>query len=158
MIANQRIQPNVKLKKESEMCLETVVYRLNAIGLNLYPISLPDAIKQATVERKWISTHYGGSSQGSNPPIDRKQFPHDMQFRFFTLTFNPHLPKNPGDPGLVFFGVGEATEWDSEPEDVFVCLSPNHWLYIGLYRIFVSQSLTAEEWMQQSAAVFFPIA
>ncbi|KAJ7916885.1 hypothetical protein B0H13DRAFT_2446337, partial [Mycena leptocephala] len=145
--------PNVKIKKESEMCLESVVYRLNAIGLNSYPISLPDAIKQATVERKWISTHYGGSSQGSNPPIDRKQFPHDMQFRFFTLTFNPHLPKNPGDPGLVFFGVGEATEWGSDPEDVFVCLSPNHWLYIGLYRIFVSQSLTAEEWTQQSSGV-----
>jgi hypothetical protein len=61
MIANQRIQPNVKIKKESEMCLESVVYRLNAIGLNSYPISLPDAIKQATVEWKLISTHYSGA-------------------------------------------------------------------------------------------------
>jgi hypothetical protein len=52
MIANQRILPNVKIKKESEMCFESVVYRLNGIGLNSYPISLPDAIKRATVERK----------------------------------------------------------------------------------------------------------
>ncbi|KAJ7042182.1 hypothetical protein C8F04DRAFT_946258, partial [Mycena alexandri] len=117
-----------------------------------YPISLSDEIRKTTVERLWLSKHYGGAPQGGSPPIDRKQFKHKMIFRFFDSDFSSHLPKNPGDPGLTFYGVGEAGEWRPDAEDVFIKLKPSHWLYIGMYRMFVSKSLTAEEWTQQSAA------
>ncbi|KAJ7695230.1 hypothetical protein B0H16DRAFT_861019 [Mycena metata] len=142
----------VKVKKEKELSLESVVYRLNAVGLDSYPISLSDEIKRTTFERAWLSKHYGGAPQGGSPSIDRKQFKHDMVFQFFDYDFNPHLPKNPGDPGLTFYGVGEADEWGPDPEDIFVRLKPKHWFYIGMYRMFVSKLLTAEEWTQQSTA------
>ncbi|KAJ7671735.1 hypothetical protein B0H17DRAFT_1141506 [Mycena rosella] len=111
--------PIVKIKKELEMCVESVVYRLNAIGLEPFLISLPDSIRRKTTTREWVSKQYGGSSQGSCPPIAREQFKHDMILRFFGLDYNPHLPKNPGDPGLVFFGVGKAYKWADAAEDVF---------------------------------------
>ncbi|KAJ7090788.1 hypothetical protein B0H15DRAFT_245141 [Mycena belliarum] len=134
------------------MSVESVVYRLNAIGLDPFPITLPDAIKRTTVTRDWISKQYGGAAQGSSPPIARKRFEHTMDFRFFDFDFNSHLPKNPGDPGLVFFGVGQAYPWGKDQEEVFVRLSTNNWLYIGAYRIDVAESLTADEWKQQSRA------
>ncbi|KAJ7264153.1 hypothetical protein C8J57DRAFT_1069982 [Mycena rebaudengoi] len=134
------------------MSLESVLYRLNTIGLNPYAISLPEHIKRATVTRDWISTHYGGAAQGSQPPIDRTKFKHGLLFRFFDFDYNPNLPRNPGDPGLVFFGVGDASPWSPEPEHVFVRFATNVWLYIGLYRMSVAESLTAEEWTRQSSA------
>ncbi|KAJ7090784.1 hypothetical protein B0H15DRAFT_906772 [Mycena belliarum] len=138
------------------MSVESVVYRLNAIGLDPFPITLPDAIRRTTVTRDWISKQYGGPAQGSSPPIDRKRFKHTMDFRFFKLDFNSHLPKNPGDPGLVFYGLGQAEPWKKGPEEVFVRLSQNNWLYVGRYRIYVAESLTADEWKQQSLAVRQP--
>ncbi|KAJ7457272.1 hypothetical protein B0H11DRAFT_1738505 [Mycena galericulata] len=132
------------------MSVESVVYRLNAIGLNPFPVSLPDHTRRKTVTRDWVSKQYGGPAQGGCPSINRKRFKHKMILRFFDFDYNPHLPKNPGDPGLVFYGVGKAYEWGVEPEEVFVRLSVNNWLYIGSYRMFVAESLTAEEWKQQS--------
>ncbi|KAJ7457807.1 hypothetical protein FB451DRAFT_1509128 [Mycena latifolia] len=114
--------PIVKIKKETEMNVESVVYRLNAIGLNPFPTSLPDPIRRATVTRDWISKQDGGPPQGGCPPIDRTQFKHTTILRFFDFDFNPHLPKNPGDP------ASSST----------------------LAGFFPTESLTAEEWKQQS--------
>ncbi|KAJ6485208.1 hypothetical protein DFH09DRAFT_1458310 [Mycena vulgaris] len=57
------------------------------------------------------------------------------------------------DPGLVFYGVGDVHPWGDNLEDVFVRLSVNAWFYLGIYRIFVSHSLTAQEWKRQSPGV-----
>ncbi|KAJ6610624.1 hypothetical protein B0H10DRAFT_2059689 [Mycena sp. CBHHK59/15] len=141
------------VKKEYEMSLESVIYRLNAIGLDPFPISLSNNIKRATVTRDWISKYYGGSPQGSSPPINRRKFKHGMSFRFFDFDFNPNLPRNPGDPGLVYFGLRKAYEWPKTGEHVFVRFAVNKWRYVGQYKISVAQSLTADEWKQQSSAV-----
>ncbi|KAJ7149642.1 hypothetical protein C8R46DRAFT_1125670 [Mycena filopes] len=144
--------PDIKIKKEKELSLESVVYRLNAIGLDSYLISLPDAIKRKTISRNWISKQYGGPPQGGCPTIDRTHFTHGMTLRFFDPIYSPHLPKNPGDPGLVFYGVCDPYEWNPEPEDVFIKIATNKWLYLGVYRTYTAKSLTPEEYTQQSTA------
>lgn len=143
----------MKIKKEADLTLESVAYRLNAIGLDPYPIVLDDNIKRATVTRDWISKTYGGSSQGAEPKINRKKFTHGLDdFLFITFDNNPRAPKNPGDPGLLFGPSGPACDFPKISRVIIRSKTPQ-WFYAGQYKFIASASLTKDEWNLQSNAV-----
>ncbi|KAF4600330.1 hypothetical protein EYR38_004955 [Pleurotus pulmonarius] len=95
-----------KIKKSNmEWNFDTVTRRLDTIGHELYPIGLPDDIKQACFSRSFLCSLYGGNK--------RKTFPFDTkedddlvrgvpknEFMYPNLIYNPHLPLIPGAPGL----------------------------------------------------------
>ncbi|KIJ50967.1 hypothetical protein M422DRAFT_65583 [Sphaerobolus stellatus SS14] len=95
--------PDVKILSGSALSPESVNHRLDAIGLDPYPVTLPDSIRLSTVSRDWMSYTFGGSSQGMYPPIDKSRFTHGIDnFCYLTYDYNPVAPKRPGYPGLQF--------------------------------------------------------
>lgn len=143
----------MKIKQDADLTLDNVAYRLNAIGLDPYPIALDNNIKRATVTRDWISKTYGGNPRAAEPKINRKKFTHGLDdFLFITFDYNPGAPKNPGDPGLLFDASGRA--WDlPNISRVIIRSKTPQWFYAGQYKFIASTSLTKEEWNLQSSAV-----
>lgn len=70
-----------------------------------------------------------------------------------SLTQNPLLPKEPGQPGIWFY-MG-TRDW-SEDLSLIVGLGPNAWLYMGEYHGVPSEPLTKEEWARQNEKVSLP--
>ncbi|KAF7433766.1 hypothetical protein PC9H_005731 [Pleurotus ostreatus] len=149
-----------KVKKNNmEWNLDTVTRRLDAIGHDLYPIDLPDDIKQACFSRNFLCNLYGGNI--------RKTFPFDNkddddlvrgvpknEFMYPNLNYNPHLPLIPGAPGLYSqanYPAG-AGPWP-RIQRVMVRVRVGVWQYMGHYELIPTTSLTRDEWKEQDVIV-----
>ncbi|KAL4255373.1 DUF6697 domain-containing protein [Pleurotus pulmonarius] len=149
-----------KIKKSNmEWNFDTVTRRLDTIGHELYPIGLPDDIKQACFSRSFLCSLYGGNK--------RKTFPFDTkedddlvrgvpknEFMYPNLIYNPHLPLIPGAPGLYSqanYPAG-AGPWP-RIQRVMVRVRVGVWQYMGQYQLIPTTSLTRDEWKEQDVIV-----
>ncbi|KAH6884375.1 hypothetical protein BKA70DRAFT_1339769 [Coprinopsis sp. MPI-PUGE-AT-0042] len=110
---------------------------------DLFPVTLEPAIRDVCVSRVFMSKTWGGSSQRTFPPIDKKT-----------------TPEVPGAPGLWLDVEDTSGTWwrdryGDTPVRLFTCIvkSPARWQYQGQYRIRIAKTLAKEEWRQQKAEV-----
>ena len=59
--------------KKSKVALDdvSIFTRLSRIGLELFPITIEDEIKEFSVRRPFLSHHFGGSAVGTFPVIKK---------------------------------------------------------------------------------------
>ena len=148
------MKPDAKLKRDAQFDYKVVWERLKWIGLHRYKIDLDETIQKHTFSRYYISSLYGGGSTVTFPVVESaKAKVHGINhFGFPSLDFNPHAPKNPGDPGLSFESE-RATKWRRGNLRIFVRLDVSKWLYCGTYQFIPSESLTAAEFCDQPPKV-----
>ncbi|KAH9913061.1 uncharacterized protein B0H18DRAFT_825355, partial [Fomitopsis serialis] len=151
--------PIAKIKKDSQFTWKTVADRMKVVGLDPYRIDLDEPTLRFMFNRYYLHNLYGGSFVDTFPhPAPQKAQVHLLSdFMCLVLELNPHAPVNPGDPGL-FFGTRRADgEGDFERSifRVFVRVQdkPALWGYMGQYRMYVSESLTSDEFALQPLAV-----
>ncbi|KIJ49177.1 hypothetical protein M422DRAFT_45103 [Sphaerobolus stellatus SS14] len=130
---SHRPSADVKLFKDSQLSSEGINYCLDAIGLDPYPIDVPDDIKLSTFRREWMSVTYGGAIQGVKPGINQKRFTHRIDnWHCLNFDYNPAAPRRPG-----YSGVEINIDYDFHPDrsaaeigpKLFWCraLSENSW-------------------------------
>lgn len=126
-----------------------------AIGIDPFPVSLDRSIRDVDISRLFLSHEYGGSPQDTFPSIRKAKLEeHGLDdFMCLNLDFNPCAPATPGAPGLFFeTHWGPTGPWP-KIQRVICRLSAGQWLYQGQYRLAPSESLTKEEWAQESQRV-----
>jgi hypothetical protein len=123
-------------------------------GLQGFKINLSLAELDRMVTRAFMSSVYGGSSQGTFPPIGEDKFAqHGMDdFMYLRLDFQPCAPQIPGRPGLWF----STTSREEEPFVARVLTRDSKdpiWQYVGQYSVRPALSLTRKEWLNQKLIV-----
>ncbi|KAH6873716.1 hypothetical protein BKA70DRAFT_1352579 [Coprinopsis sp. MPI-PUGE-AT-0042] len=128
---------------------------------DLFPVTLEPAIRDVCVSRVFMSKTWGGSSQRTFPPIDKKKFKHGLDdFMYPGSASQSATPEVPGAPGLWLDVEDTSGTWwrdryGDTPVRLFTCIvkSPARWQYQGQYRIRIAKTLEKEEWRQQKAEV-----
>lgn len=145
----------MKKKEGVAFSLDTIRDRLLTIGLDLFPIPLDRSIRDVDITRQFLSQEYGGNTQDTFPRIRKEKFQeHGLDdFMCFNLDLNPCAPTTPGAPGLFFTLRRRAGEPWPKIQRVMCRLSSSKWLYQGQYKMAPSESLTKEEWAQESQKV-----
>jgi hypothetical protein len=154
------MKPKVEVKAEDDnkLSLESVFYRLNLIGHDRFDIQLEPELLDTTVTRDFMSKNFGGNTERTFPTIG-KQWTHGINnFMFANPNYNPHAPRNPGDPGLYYTSRSRDHAHHDGPvwhklQIVFFRVGANRWSYCGLYKFTTAPPLTKEEWLQQSEKV-----
>jgi hypothetical protein len=127
---------------------------------DLFPIALDREIRDVCVSRNFMSKTWGGNTQRTLPKIGKK-FNHGLKdFMYPGPDSQPGAPEVPGAPGLwLDVEDTEGTWWRNRygdtPMRVFtrVMNKPSLWQYQGQYRVRIAETLSAEEWRQQTAKV-----
>ncbi|KAL0947305.1 hypothetical protein HGRIS_013424 [Hohenbuehelia grisea] len=146
--------PKVKIKKDSELSLDSVIPRLLRAGIDPHmpmPVDIDLDIRDLTFPREFISKLYGGNPQQTFPVISKKHIDrHGLNdFVFLNPIYNPHVAQIVGGPGLFFeANSSPAFPWP-KIQRVIIRLDPSHWLYLGQYQLIPEASLTKEEWLPQ---------
>lgn len=120
----------------------------------MFEIPIPQDIRDVVVTREFLSTIYGGNSQETFPSIGKEFLAqHGLNdFMYPSLDYNPAAPQIPGAPGLFLKTCGHGQEWP-EVQRVITRIAPNHWQYVGQYKLSPAESLTTREWREQSELV-----
>ncbi|KIJ66701.1 hypothetical protein HYDPIDRAFT_26129 [Hydnomerulius pinastri MD-312] len=140
----------VEVKQEEVMSEEFVRGRLAIIGYESLDIKLAPDILGATTTREFTSRIWGGNTQALFPTIG-KEFTHGLDdFMYTNLLFNPHAPRWPGAPGLLFRFRDDGPDWPDKIQRVIVRLRTNSWQYMGQYKMLRAPPLTPEEWNAQA--------
>ncbi|KZT10769.1 uncharacterized protein LAESUDRAFT_721145 [Laetiporus sulphureus 93-53] len=123
----------------------TVQERLQAIGLEVYPVTLDPFIRYRFAGRAFFANHFGGNQQSFSTSPNQAKFNHGYRnFMFPHLSMNPHVPQRPGEPGLLCRATAEV-EWQRGDNKVIVGLSGAQYLYVGEYALFPAAPLSKEE-------------
>ncbi|KAH7884645.1 hypothetical protein F5I97DRAFT_1483038 [Phlebopus sp. FC_14] len=126
--------------------------RLSLIGYQTLDIKLPPSILGATTTREFTSRVWGGNTLSIFPKIG-KEFTHGLDdFMYLNTLFNPHAPRWPGAPGLLFTLRDDGDDWP-RIQRVIICLRPGVWQYVGQYKMTSTPPLTADEWRAQSSKI-----
>lgn len=105
----------------------------------------PDFNRAIPISRKMLTRAFGGKeySYKSSWAISR---PGNKQMTGLRLDWNPQLPDEPGQSGLLI-RQPDASHDEVDIQSVFICVDGNVWLYCGDYRFKQSRPLTKEEWL-----------
>jgi hypothetical protein len=126
---------------------------MRIIGYELYDITVPAHILDATFSREYISDTYGGNTVHTFPSIAKKHVDrHGLNdFMHLNLYFNPYAPQIPGSPGIFF----ECESYTKERGilRVFTRHAAGKWQPQGLYELIPCLSLTKDEWRAQKPSV-----
>ncbi|KAI0313568.1 hypothetical protein OF83DRAFT_1140766 [Amylostereum chailletii] len=101
----------------------TIQSRFDAVGVKPFEIDIETEVKEAAVSRKFISSVYGGSSQGTFPTIaEERVAKHGIRsLMFASLDRHPNAPREAGLPGVWFLqeplGKGNNKDSDGAPKD-----------------------------------------
>ncbi|KAL4255281.1 hypothetical protein AB1N83_013283 [Pleurotus pulmonarius] len=147
-----------KIKKDMVISLTTFAGRYEALGSpEPFPVPLPMEIRDVTVSRHLISSIYGGNVQQTFPTPSAKFLAQHGLADFMCLNYimNPNAPRLPGSSGFYFeAGAVHAADRNDYPpgtqKRVIMQTDVSKWLYTGQCRMEPSQSLTADEWLDQS--------
>ena len=134
---------------------EVIQSRLEPIGIEPFKINLPRAEVNMMVTRKFMSAVYGGSSEGTFPPIGKEKLAeHGMNdFMYLHLDYQPCAPQIPGKCGLWFSTGSRRGDWGGVYRVITRDLLRSEWQYMGQYEIKPAKSLTREEWVSQKDKV-----
>ncbi|KIM73287.1 hypothetical protein PILCRDRAFT_731253 [Piloderma croceum F 1598] len=144
---------NIKQSNDAGFLLDTVHSRMRMIGYELYDITVPAHILDATFSRQYTTDTYGGNMIHTFPTIAQKHVDrHGLRdFMFLNLDFNPYAPQIPGSPGL-FFECEMYTK-ERRIQRVFTRHAAGKWQLQGLYELVPCLSLTKDEWRAQKQSV-----
>lgn len=108
------------------------------------------------MSKRFLPSAYGVGAQDIFPIIGpQKLAQHGIKiFMYVNVEIHSHAPQLVGNPGL-FFNSERANNWD-ELFYVFVRLKSAEWLYVGIYCLIPSPSLSKEEWKSMTETVCFP--
>ncbi|KAJ7226628.1 hypothetical protein B0H12DRAFT_1030397 [Mycena haematopus] len=127
------------------------------IGTDLYPIELETDVRDVSVRRDFMTTHYGGNSFSAFPAIGKEWYTKTghRYFMYPNLVLNPDSPMIPGAPGLFLTATGRSArestvEWTANTYKVLTRLGTHDNLYMGEYIIQPADSLTQAEWNDQT--------
>lgn len=111
-------------------------------------------VRDVAVSREFLSSLYGGNPQETFPKVGKDFLArHGLNdFMYPSLDYNPAAPQIPGAPGLFVATSGHGWEWP-EVQRVITRIAPNHWQYVGQYKLSPTESLTTREWREQSELV-----
>ncbi|KAI0689654.1 hypothetical protein BC835DRAFT_232831 [Cytidiella melzeri] len=100
-----------------------------------------------TVSRALMSHLYGGSPQSTFPKPSHSKLRDGVDdLAFINHNLNPYAPRRPGATGLLFV---INPEWTGRmTKQLFICVKPTQWLYLGLYKFVPATPLTAVEFGQ----------
>lgn len=150
----------LKVKKNPrEFNLDTINRRLEALGPDRnYEVNVPDEIKCTAVPRAFLSNTWGGSTQATFPKIRKEMLDkHGLNdWMFPNSEYNPHCPLVPGFAGIMFTPDGlNGPEPDSPAvwRTIVRLVNGAFWAYVGQYIRIGAQSLTKEEWLEQTPKV-----
>ncbi|KAN0093024.1 hypothetical protein V8E55_003808 [Tylopilus felleus] len=143
----------VEVKPEESISQPVVRDRLARIGYETFDLDVPRDIRvDATATRAFTSRIWGGSMQTTFPRIGNR-FTHGLDdFMYVSLLYDPHAPRWPGSPGLLFRFRDDGRAWPKTMR-VIVRLRRNAWQYMGQYELTAAPPLTLEEWNAQSVQV-----
>ena len=142
----------VEVKAEETVSEDVVRGRLALIGYETFDLKGPRDILDATTTREFTTRVWGGNMQATFPKIG-KEFTHGLDdFMYITLLYDPHAPRWPGSPGLLFRFKDDGEEWPKIMR-VIVRLRSNPWQYMGQYKLTPAPSLSPNEWNAQSLKV-----
>ena len=71
---------------------------------------------------------------------------------YTNLLYDPHAPRRPGSPGLIFKFRDDDQAWQKIVR-LIVRLRNNVWQYMGQYKLTAAPPLTPDEWNAQSPKV-----
>lgn len=71
---------------------------------------------------------------------------------YISPLYDPHIPRLPGSPGLIFKFGDEEQEWPKIMR-LIVRVRPATWQYMGQYKLTAAPPLTTDEWNAQSPQV-----
>ncbi|KAF8556224.1 hypothetical protein OG21DRAFT_1483294 [Imleria badia] len=142
----------VEVKAEEIISENVVRDRLALIGYDTFDLDVPQDILDATATREFTTRIWGGSKQATFPKIG-KEFTHGLDdFMCISLLYDPHAPRWPGSPGLIFKFRDDGQEWPKIMR-LIVRLRDNVWQYMGQYKLTAAPPLTPDEWNAQSLKV-----
>lgn len=147
-------QARIKVEvKPEEITPENIVrHRLASIGHDTLDINVPRNILETTTNRRIMSRIWGGNTRSRFPKIN-KGFTHGLDdFMYANLLYDPHAPRRPGSPGLIFQFKDEGQEWPKIMR-LIIRLRGNVWQYMGQYKLTAAPPLTPVEWRAQSIKV-----
>ncbi|KAI0666109.1 hypothetical protein C8Q78DRAFT_985175 [Trametes maxima] len=146
-------QPNAEVKKELILKDEDVLHLLHHDALQPFPVTLPEPLRSATVTRRQLAKHYGGSEMDTfpKPGADKFAVHGRANFMCINLQWNPNAPQVPGHGGLFFDSTFPGDAWTAREKHsplqvLFVRLSGNKWLYLGEYEVGEAPALTTAQW------------
>jgi len=134
---------------------QVIKSRLEPIGIKPFKINLSRAELNVMVTRKFMSSVYGGSSEGTFPPIGKEKLAeHGMNdFMYLHLDYQPCAPQVPGKCGLWFSTGSRRGNLEGVYRVITRDLRRSQWQYMGQYHIKPAKSLTKEEWVSQDDKV-----
>ncbi|KAH9483251.1 hypothetical protein JR316_0005355 [Psilocybe cubensis] len=146
--------PKIKKTKDMTLNLSSIYDRLKDIGLDPYEVTLESEIRDVSVSRQFLSSVYGGGPQDVFPLIGAaKLAQHGIKnFMYVNVESHSHAPQFVGNPGL-FFVTEQPPEIFDDLYYTFVRLSSAEWLYVGIYCLMPSPSLSKEEWKSMTEKV-----
>ena len=142
----------VEVKSEETMLENIVRDRLALIGYHTLDIKIPRDLLEVTTTRCVTSRIWGGCTRATFPKIG-KEFTHGLHdFMYTCPLYDPHVPRLPGSPGLIFKLRDDSQEWPKIMR-LIVRLRDGAWQYMGQYKLTAAPPLTPGEWNAQSLQV-----
>ncbi|KZS89848.1 hypothetical protein SISNIDRAFT_222630 [Sistotremastrum niveocremeum HHB9708] len=146
----------IKVKKEEEYPLlleeDSLIRRYNEHGCMDRHLPYSPDILNRTYTRQHISNHYGGSVQLTWPTVATHRIRDGIEFYACPRpNWNPHMPRKPGECGVMFFGSGETPDGLSFP--MFGRVGSGQWKYYGDYTFRTSDPVSVQEWRETSLEV-----
>lgn len=151
--AKQKMDGQVK---SSRYAIGAEAVRERLVGSSAFKVDLERRIRSVTVDRKFMSATFGGSHIrlycDIKSAIRRDKGNHGHHFLFPNPSHNPHVPKEPGEPGLLCRAL-DYIEWDGLVVKLLVRLRECAYLYLGDYRSTRVRSLSKDEFQALSEQV-----
>ena len=147
------------MKKQEDLVMDPGVTsrRLLAAGIHFLDLELEDELKDIMVSRKFMAMRFGGSAQETTPNISKANVDkHGFEdFMYCNTDAHSMAPEIPGAGGL-FFNPDHITGFTEIKYRLFTRIQRTPkalWTYVGEYKAIESQSLSKEEWNEQTNRV-----
>ncbi|KAH9486088.1 hypothetical protein JR316_0000152 [Psilocybe cubensis] len=155
IIIPPRASPTKKESKSTDLKLasssSTVLKHLSPCQ----PLPISPAPTAPEVSRRFLTATYGGNPQSFINVLKKNPTgPGTRRIVFPMLDCNPFVPRNPGEPGLIFASRHEILS--DPPWTVFVKrtnAAPAVWMYQGEYECTLCGTMTVEEFVSQTQKV-----
>ncbi|KZT37221.1 hypothetical protein SISSUDRAFT_1048762 [Sistotremastrum suecicum HHB10207 ss-3] len=153
VVKEEKPDIKIKVKKEEEFPLtldeDSLIRRYNQHGCRDRHLPYSPDVLNRTYTRQHISNHYGGNVQETWVKVAQHRVRDGIRYYVCPrLNWNPHMPRKPGECGVLFFGSGEVPDHRSFP--MFGRVRSGEWQYYGDYQFRTSEPLSVREWRETS--------
>lgn len=130
---------------------DSLIRRYNQNGCADLHLPYPVHILNQTYSRQHISNHYGGNVQETWVKVATHRVRDGIRYYCCPRSnWNPHMPKKPGECGILFFGTGTPVK-HSFP--MFARIRSGQWQYYGEYQFKDAEPVSVREWRETSTEV-----